>query len=477
VIDIYRQARLRRDRNFDGVFFFGVRTTGIFCRPSCPSPTAKETHVRYFQSVYAAMESGLRPCLRCRPDVSLPWDRGSVEGPDVVAAALEMMHSGYLNYHSIIEMARELLISDRHLRQLFIDHLGIPPVRVLRHHRALFAKKLLLSSQRSVTEIAYASGFGSLRQFHSVFRQAFGVTPTKMRRQHGAPPAGSALLLKYNAPFDFAQMLAFMRPRALAGVEVITDSSYSRTFRTPEASGYFTVRDCPARSALALEIHSDDIKCYMAVSGRVRRMFDLDRDFTEINRRFLSDPHLAPGMKNGHVPRLPVAFNPFAFAVRAVLGQQISVKAATTLAARVAARAGEKTDETFPQGLDLFFPTPEALLDASLADLGLTGRRQATLKDVAEAVLSRRVSLNANQSFEAFHRAFIALKGIGDWTVHYVGMRGLGLMDCFPASDLGVVKALSPEGERLSSTRDIVERAAAWRPYRSYATLCLWNRS
>ena len=473
----YSRARIARDRNFDGKFVFGVKTTGIFCKPSCPSPPAKEENVVYFESIFQALQEGFRPCLRCRPDITMEYGSGSPGSYTVVNAALSMIYDGFLNYHSLNDLAAEFNISDRHLRQLFIDRLGVPPVKIARYHKALFARKLLLHSESPITEIALASGFGSIRQFNSVFKEIFSKTPTEMRKEDG-PRMGqgeeTALLLKYDQPFHFGQIISFMKDRALKGVELVTDTSYSRTFRTSEAEGWFVVTDNPDQSALELRIFCDDIKCYMEIYNRVRRIFDLDTDFRVIKAHFDGDKRLQKGMENGQVPRLPRAFNPFEFVVRAVLGQQISIKAATTIASRIVHKASIKSPDDYPRGLDYFFPTAEELAAVPIDDAGLPHNRQQTVKTVIAAVLDGRISLSSQQSLDDFNRDFSALKGIGDWTVNYVAMRGLGLSDCFPADDLAVIKALS-SGEKRVSKKEILKLAEKWRPYRSYATLCLWN--
>lgn len=287
-------------------------------------------------------------------------------------------------------------------------------------------------------------------------------------------PENTTLLLKYNKPFDLAPILAFMKLRAIKGVEVITHESYARTFRTGKSCGFFIVRDNPEQSALELKIGCSDIKCYMEIYHRVRMMFDLDTDFSHINRQFRNDPILSKGMLNGQVPRLPVAFNSFEFVVRAILGQQISVKAATTLAGRIAEKSALKSETGFPPGLDLFFPKPTELSALELDGLGISRIRQETIKNAAQAILAKEVQLTSQQPFEKFHKEFSALKGIGDWTVNYVAMRGLGMMDSFPATDLGLIKALT-RNETRPSKKQIMDMAEQWRPYRSYATLCLWN--
>lgn len=470
------RARREKDRNFDGKFYFGVRTTGIFCRPSCPAPVAKEENVEYFETLFEALDKGFRPCLRCRPDVQTEYYNGNAAGSSLVNTALKIIYDGYLNDHTLSDLADELMVSERHLRKLFVDNLGVPPIKISRYHKALFAKKMLLSSNRSVADIAFASGFGSIRQFNETFKETFGRTPSHVRKQSDLKPTDDStiLFLRYTKPFDFKNVIDFMRPRSIKGVELVTDSSYSRTFRTRNTQGYFAVRDNPAMSALELGIFCDDIKCFMEIHNRVRRMFDLDTDFAPINKRFRNDPLLQRGMQNGHVPRLPVAFDPFEFVVRAILGQQVTVKAATTMAGRIAERADIATDDTFPDGLDRFFPKAEELDVLDLDKLGLTRTRLATIKTATRAVLDKTISLTANQDFDKFHADFTALKGIGDWTANYVGMRGLGMIDSFPAGDLGVIKGMTI-GDTKPSHKEIIATSEQWRPFRAYAALCLWN--
>lgn len=472
----YRIARITKDKNFDGKFFFGVKTTGIFCRPSCPAPTAKEENVVYFNDMFEALDQNYRPCLRCRPDIHIDYYNGNASGTRTVQTALKMIYDGYLNTHSVADLAKKLEVSDRHLRKLFIENLGVPPVKIARYHRALFAKKLLMFSDKSVTDIAFASGFGSIRQFNQVFKEIFGVAPSAVKNEMIGPDGGNTtLLLTYNRPFNFSQVIAFMKIRAIKGVEVINDEIYARTFRTKLSKGYFSVRDNPGKSALELSILCDNIQCYMEVHNRVRRMFDLNTDFSPINNKFMGDRHLSRGMTNGHVPRLPIAFDSFEFCVRAILGQQISVQAASTLAARITEKTGLRTGKDFPPGLDYFFPGPKEVMEASLEGIGITGARQATIANIARGLLDKAFSLNPNQPFEDFQKEFSAIRGIGEWTVNYVAMRGLGMVDSFPAADMGIIKALEKNGKRPPK-KEILKQAEKWRPYRAYAALCLWNQ-
>ncbi len=470
-------ARVNKDRHFDGKFYFGVKTTGIFCRPSCPSPIAKEENVVYFETMFDALNQGFRPCLRCQPDIQVDYYQSNIEGVSIVKRALELIYKGYLNDHTIDEMSNKLHVSDRYLRKLFINHLGIPPVKIARYHKALFAKRMLLHSQLPVTSIVEASGFHSIRQFNDVFKQVFGMTPTQVRKGMKSQADSTdqlVFIIRYQQPFDFEQILDFMRIRTIKGVEIVKQNSYSRTFRYQGTKGYFTVTDLPEENSLNLRIECEDIRGYMPIYHQVRKMFDVDADLNVISEHLVSDERLKSGFSNGVAPRLPIAFEPFEFVIRAILGQQITVKAATTLAGRIAEKTNLVTPEEYPEGLDFFFPDAVEMRGMNLEGLGITLTRQRTINTVVEAINEGIINLDSNQSFEQFHKAMISLKGIGDWTVNYVAMRGLGMVDSFPASDLGVIKALKRDGVK-PSVKEIIQIAENWRPYRAYAALCLWN--
>lgn len=473
--ELYSQARIHRNRNFDGQFFFAVKTTGIFCRPSCPSPRAKEDHVSYYTSIFDAMDDGYRPCLRCRPDLHSDYCQKALEGGVLVEHALSLIYDGYLITHSLVDLAEHLYTSQRNLRQLFNDHLGLAPSKVVKYHRGLFARRLLLTSAMPITDIAYASGFSSIRQFNDVFKRLYHTSPSSLRSSSKSlsPPQGG-LLIPYDDNFSFSRIISFMQPRALSGVELINDHSYSRTFRINQTIGFFTVRDQPVDHHLLLSIHCDDVRVYMPIFQQVKRMFDLYTDFTPINNLLMTDPLLAKGMDLGRVPRLPVAYNPFEFVIRAILGQVVSVTFATTLAIRLVERSGQQTPDNFPGGLSYFFPTPEELQAVDLQDMGMTRTKIATIDLVIKALNNGTLSLSPHQSLEAFIKSFVQLKGIGDWTANYVAMRGLGLRDAFPYNDLAIIKALSTNGHKASN-KEIKERAKAWSPYRAYATMCLWH--
>lgn len=474
--ETYEKARLTRDRHYDGQFYFAVATTGIFCRPSCPSPQAKSENVHYFDTLMAAMDAGYRPCLRCCPDVHTDYYSGHHEGIPTVEDGLQMIYEGYLLEHRVGDLARALYVSERTLRNHFKKHLGMAPITVANYHRGLFARQLLLSTPMTMTDVATASGYASIRQFNEGFKKLFGTTPSALKKDKGKHGTTSlkGMVIPVAEDFDFQVATAFMRPRIMVGVERFTDDSYERTFLYKTTPGHFKVTFDPNLPALRLTVTCDDVRALMPIYHRVRRMFDLGTDFDRIRRHLSKDPLLSKAMAGGPVPRIPVAYDPFEFVVRAILGQVVSVKFATTLAIRVTQRCGLTTPDHFPEGLDHFFPSPEALYGADLNDLGLSRNKIATIKAVIDALKAGTLSLDWHQSLTDFHRDFIQIKGIGDWTVHYVAMRGLGMKDAFPYNDLGVVKALSTKEDKATA-KAIKERGKAWAPFRSYATLCLWQ--
>lgn len=479
-VEICDRARLSRDARFDGMFFTGVLSTGIFCRPICPARPPLKRNVRYFPTAAEAVEAGLRPCLRCRPEAAphSPEWRGA---SSLVERALALIRQGFLNENPVDELADRLAVGSRHLRRLFKRHVGASPVAIARTHRTLLAKALLSETELSITQIALASGFGSLRQFNSVFRDVCGVQPRDIRRQRrGCPSDGCApsieLQLGFRPPYDWNAMLAFWRQRIIPGVESVSDGVYRRTIRLDgDCHGWLAATVAPGKNAVSVSLSLNRMERLMPVLSRVRRMFDLDADMAPIHAVLARDPLLAPLVENAPGLRLPGAWDPFEFSVRAVLGQQISVKAATTIAGRIADRFGFPCPADYPPGLTCFFPSAAELHGKDLGGLGLTGKRTKTLGGLIEAVSEGKVPLEYGQEPAAFEGAMTALAGIGPWTACYVAMRALGMSDAFPASDLGIVKALS-ESQKRATARQVLLRAEAWRPFRAYAAIHLWNR-
>ncbi|MGB3368323.1 MAG: AlkA N-terminal domain-containing protein [Acidaminobacteraceae bacterium] len=472
--DAYSVARKNKDGNFDGKFFFAVSTTGIVCRPSCPSPIAKEENVTYFSSLYDAINKGYRPCLRCRPDIYTEFYTSNLDGEIIISDAMKLISEGFLNSNSVSDLADYFHLSERYFRKLFVKNIGLSPTQIAKYNRAIFAKRMLINSDLAVTSIAFASGFGSIRQFNNVFKDIFKVSPSDIRLETTNDlKAGTTMLLAYNKPFDFCQVLEFMQPRMIKGIELVEKNRFTRTFNIRGIKGYFIVKDNPSKSSLELDVFCDDMSVFREIYYRVRKMFDLDTDFEKVKHSLSSDNYLKKLMGSKNVPRLPVAFNSYEFIIRAILGQQITVKAATTLAARIVERAGIKSGIDI-EGLEYVFPKLEELINLPLEDLGITKTRIKTIKNVNEALTDEVFSLSVNQSHAKFYYEFTSVKGIGDWTANYVAMRGLGMVDAFPAGDLWVINALKKEYGDMK-IRDIKKRSDKWRPYRAYVTLFLWQ--
>jgi len=472
------RARISRDTRFDGLFFTAVKTTGIYCRPICPARSPKEENVDYFMTAAAASEAGFRPCLRCRPESApgTPAWRGT---ETTVSRALTMIRGGALNEGSVEDMAERLGITGRYLRQLFARHLGTSPLAFAQTQRFHFAKKLLNETDLSITQIALASGFGSIRRFNHVFKQAYGKPPRAYQSKQGALAKESAaistcrLKLNYRPPYDWPSVLSFFRTRCIPSVERVGERSYQRSFRLGECRGHLVISHLEEEHAFDLVVQLDKTEALMAVVERVRRLLDLDANTAAISQTLGEDPILAPLVARFPGTRLPGAWDPFEFAVRAVLGQQISVKAATTIAGRIARGFGPKIDEAV-YTLDRFFPTAQEMQGSDLSGLGLTRKRCETLTSLVDAVASGAVRLEVGQHLEQFTQTLCLLPGIGPWTAHYIAMRGLSEPDAFPESDLGIIKALSKPPERISP-RKVRKLAEAWQPWRAYAAMYLWK--
>lgn len=469
------QARLSRDARFDGLFFTAVKSTGIYCRPVCPAPAPKPANVDYYRNAAAAEAAGFRPCLRCRPELA-PADGAWRRGDDVVARALKLIEQGALAEQPLAALAERVGLGERQLRRLFVQRLGAAPAGVHGTRRLLFAKQLLTETTLPITQIALASGFGSLRRFNSAFLDAYRMAPRDLRRH----PVGGAdgalnLRLNYRPPYDFAAMLDFLRGRALPGVEAVDGHSYARVIGPADAPGWLRVSAWPGEDhALKLELHGVPAGRLPGIVARLRRMFDLDADPHAIAAALSDDARLRPLLRKRPGLRLPSGWDGFEIAVRAIIGQQVSVAAARTLTARVAQAHGMRLPMALGAGLQYLFPDAAALADADLGALGLTRARAATIRGMAAALLDGRVDFNPERTLQEFTERWVALPGIGPWTAHYIAMRALGHPDAFPAEDLVLQKAVPTDGSRLTA-KALGARAQAWRPWRAYAVIQLWR--
>lgn len=474
-VHVCERARLSRDARFDGLFFTAVTSTRIYCRPVCPAPSPKPANVRYYASAAAAEAAGFRPCLRCRPELA-PGNAAWRHGEHVVARALKLIDAGLLTEHSLAAMAARVGVGARQLRRLFVAHLGVPPIEVHTTRRLLFARQLLTETALPVTEVALAAGFGSLRRFNAAFAQANRMPPRELRRQPRTA-TGDALVLRlgYRPPYDFEALLGFLRARALPGVERVGTHDYARTFGPAAAPGWLRLGTWPGgRHELKLELHCPQPAQVLSMVTRLRRMFDLDADPWAIAAALGSSALLKPLLRKRPGLRLPGGWDGFEIAVRAVLGQQVSVAAARTLAARIVQRYGETLAAPPAPGLERLFPTPERLAAADLREIGVTAARAATIRGMAQALRDGRIDFRAEQSLDAFVERWVALPGIGEWTAHYVAMRALSHPDAFPAADLILRRAAAGAGPELSA-KALTALAEAWRPWRAYAVMHLWR--
>jgi len=467
------RARLARDARFDGVFFTAVRSTGIYCRPVCPAPPPLARNILYYPSAAAAAAAGYRPCLRCRPELSPSAQRAGDE--DTARRALDLLHAGYLQDHSVAELAMQVGLSARQLQRQCLARLGATPQQLHATRRLLQAKQLLSETALPVTDVALAAGFNSLRRFNDAFLAGCGMPPTAIRRQQGPSIDGDGLVLRlaYRPPLDFPLMLAFLRRRSIPGIEAVGEADYQRVISGGEHPCVLRVSADPRRHELRLQLPLVDARQIPDIVRRVRRMFDLDADLSQVHAALETEPLLARGIAQHPGLRVPGGWDGFEVAVRAVLGQQVSVAAATTLARRLVQAHGQVLPG-MPEGLDRRFPDPATLADAPLEAIGLPRTRASTLRGIAKACAEGRLDFAPGQRLEDFVRRCVALPGIGPWTAHYIALRALSQPDAFPAGDLVLQQVLGASGTRLSE-RQTEARSQPWRPWRAYAVLHLWH--
>lgn len=473
-LSVLERARLSRDPRFDGRFFIGVTSTGIYCRPVCPAaPNAQSRHTRYFGTAAAAHEAGFRPCLRCRPEAA-PGTPAWAGTSAVVRRALRLIQEGALDGQSVTQFAARLGIGSRHLDRLFAQHVGASPLAVAQTRRLHFAKRLIDDSDLPMTQIALEAGFGSLRRFNDAFRGAYAQSPSALRRGRGdTPPRGAdgevRLALSYRPPYDWKHLRAFLGARAIPGVERVDAESYARLIRTADSYAEIRVSPLPGRDALELRVRGAPAGALFQIASAARRIFDLSADPQWIADGLERDRLLRPLLGRRPGLRIPGAWDPFECAVRAVLGQQVTVAGARTLAARLVQRFGDPVACT--EGLTHLFPTPRILAAAALDGLGITGARITALKTLAQALVDGRISFDRPAAEVV--AGLKTLPGFGEWTAQYIAMRALGEPDALPGADL-VLRRMAGTGQGPLSTKAMEQRAERWRPWRSYAVMHLW---
>jgi AraC family transcriptional regulator, regulatory protein of adaptative response / DNA-3-methyladenine glycosylase II len=498
------RAVLSRDRRFDGRFFTGVVTTGIYCRPVCPVVPPKFQNMRFYACAAAAEAAGFRPCKRCRPETA-PGTPAWLGTSAVVSRGLRLIAEGGLDDNDLDALASRLGLGERQLRRLFAQHLGASPFDVARARRVHFARSLIDQTDLPFAGIAHAAGFGSIRQFNHALKATFGEPPGVLRTKRTTKSAalrepgkgGVVVRLPFRPPLAWKAMLGFLAQRAIPGVESVDDGAYRRTVevggligtievtlgelapavtKSSSASAREKARRASAPhhpSHLVMRIDLPECRDLIGVVERVRRIFDLGADPARIGEQLRRDPLLEPLVAKLPGLRVPGAWDGFELAVRGVLGQQITVQGATTLAGRLVREFGVVRER--PDGaLTHAFPTPEALAAADLSHIGIPRARAAALRSLAAAVRDGRLRFDAALGLEEAVERICAIPGFGPWTANYIAMRALGEPDAFPETDIGIRRALgSPT--TLAPVSCVRERAEKWRPWRSYAVIYLWN--
>lgn len=469
--DVCYQALLTRDSRFDGRFFTGVATTGIYCRPVCPVKTPRRQSCSFFPSAAAAESAGFRPCLRCRPELA-PGNSSIEANARLAHRAASLIEDGILEGLRLSGLADRLGVTDRHLRRVFRTELGASPVRFAQTHRLLLAKRLLTDTSLSITDVAMASGFSSVRRFNALMKEHYRMSPTGLRRKAGGSEGSDAITLQlgYRPPLAWEELIAFLGTRAIEGVESIAEGRYRRSVRVEAGGsrhcGWIEVFRNPRRPALVVRLDGALVRVIPQILVGVKRLFDLSAHPIEIASVLGALAQDRPGL------RVPGAFDGFETAVRAILGQQITVKAASTVAGRFAQAFGERVQTPFQQ-IRLLFPRPQRIAESSvskIAELGIVSQRAQSLIALAGAVADGALCLEPGVGVEETLKALMNLPGVGVWTAQYVAMRALGWPDAFPHTDYGVMKAMNE-----TSPAGVLAAAEKWRPWRAYAAMHLWT--
>lgn len=457
-----------RDARFDGVFYTGVRTTGIYCRPSCPAVTPKPQNVTFFATAAAAQDAGLRACRRCRPDTTPGSPEWNVRA-DAVGRAMRLIGDGVVEREGVEGLAARLGYSQRHLTRMLTDELGAGPLALARSNRALSARILIETTEMPMSDIAFAAGFSSIRQFNDSVRQTYALTPTQMRgRRRGTPTGRITVRLAVRQPFHAEALLDFLAAHVLPGVEAVAGRTYARVLRLTHGLG-----------VAALTLHDDHVACELELAdlrdtavaiGRVRRMLDLDADPVAIDSVLGADEALRGLIEATPGLRVPSHVDGFELAVRTIVGQQVSVAGANTVLGRHIPTRGTPVafELASAHGLTHAFPAAESFADADPATMGMPQARARTIIGLAQAVADGKLELDPGVDRDATREQLLAMRGIGPWTADYIVMRALSHPDVLLTTDL----VLRRELDRLGITPEHTER---WRPWRSYAGMHLWR--
>jgi AraC family transcriptional regulator of adaptative response / DNA-3-methyladenine glycosylase II len=473
-------ALCAHDARFDGRFFVGVSSTGIYCRPICRVKLPQKENCTFFISAAAAEATGYRPCLRCRPELApglAPADSVS----RIARSAVLNMEENFLTARTISDIANTLGITDRHLRRVFFAEYGVSPVQYLQTRRLLLAKNLLTDTQLSVTDVAMTSGFGSIRRFNDLFKKHYRLTPNRLRKVGSSMSENNdriTLFLGYRPPYAWDKLISFLAARTIPGVENVSENAYRRTVVIKKGEtvhyGWISVSNIPLKSVLSVTLASSLLPVLSQVLAKIKNLFDVNCKPMEIFEKLMTMNELSPDMCVPGI-RLPGCFDSFEMSVRSVLGQQITVKAALTLAMRFVTIFGKKIKTPFEE-LSFTFPQPDRIcalgipIEDHLGPLGIIGARARAIFSLAEALETGSIVLSQGTDPGNEMEKLLGIPGLGPWTVQYIAMRALGWPDAFPNTDYGVKKALSG-----MTPKEILTLSQTWSPWRAYATITLWN--
>jgi len=465
------RARLARDARFDGKFFIGVLTTKIYCRPVCRARTSQEKNVRYFPSAAAAAEAGFRPCLRCRPECS-PGTPASAGTQNTVSRALRLISETGLEDGGVETLAEHLGVGSRHLRRLFLRHLGATPIAVAQTRRLHFAKKLIDETTLPMIQIAFAAGFGSVRRFNAAIRTVYHRTPTQIRslaQKMSRQPENQYLFhLNFRPPYDWKRLLDFLMARAVPGVEAVEGGCFRRSIFVNGNRGHFEVSLDASHNALSVRVQIGDPRSLFFIIERIRAMFDLNADWATIARTLRADPAFVPLIHSHPGLRVPGCWNGFELATHAILEQRLGTRKAATLAGQLVREFGEPFCQT--HGLTHLFPSPEVLAEANLENVGMPRAQADAIRALARAVRDGQINFEKVLDSSAFVARLSEIPGIGEWPTQAVAMRALREPDAFPSADRGLAHPLA-----LANSNELEQRSQAWRPWRAYAAIYLWT--
>ncbi len=473
-----RTARIKRDARYDGLIFSGASTTKIYCRPICPGTPPLESNNIYFRNRAQAEAEGFRPCLRCRPELA-PGMPIRIANSWVIRNALERIHKGIPSHDAFVPQATKIKERAGYQPTDFDSVVGTTLANYRKTFQLGFAKMLLTDTSLPIEDIADATGFAGTQGMLDALANLYNRDPLTFRKplpvhtQQGLKSC--SLMLAYRPPFDWPALLNYFRTRAIVGVEKVENEVYSRSFYLNGHQGWLSLQNASKLNSIRMEVHSSNLKCLMQIVWRVRRMFDLDANPLKLNSFFRTDSILGPTWLRHSGIRVPVAWHAFEFAVRAIVGQLLSIVVATKLMGRIADAFSKDLSLPAPKGIEKVFPNPAVLQTADMRSCGLTRNKAAAIASLAREVNNGTLDLEMTTNLDTFIKQCVAIKGIGEWTAQTIAMRGLGDPDAFPASDLGIVKTFSDDGQPLKPTQ-IHNMAEHWRPWRAYAAMLLWMK-